>query len=380
MDSSVAEAVAQQTRQQAVHDARQDLWALRRRAIQAGRDRSRKIAKTSRIDPRNGQIRYNPAGRLLRDWYFHVYLNTLRSRLGEPAVTIDAQQVEDTTGILRRIRQSDGLIALHAVAVIRDTAIGDAADAAADIVEHLVTVAMRRAIVHAPSERFDGDELAVHVTRHWYQHCYDDHVHGATRSRHPLAEVTDGQEQEVVKALSARDVRRIIGTDGIPLVTAQGTTLTKLDRDLAAGLAGLVSPLTDVSHHTDSGMSLRTRVTRTWAELSNDERGYWLHLAGIQHVPAHAGWSELPGQAQSSIIRLYLDSHQPDQVATPFSGSRIDGDPREAATSMFNHAMPLDDRGAAATLSTNELTWRGQDLLLTSMEAEAVARAPARRS
>lgn len=379
MDPAVAAAVAQLTREQAVLDARNDLWELRHRAVEAGRERSREIAKTTRIDPRNGQLRYNPAGRLLRDWYFHVYLNTLRSRLGEPAVTIDAQQVEDTTGILRRIRQSDGLIALHAVAAIRDTAVDDAANAAADIVDHLAAVAMRRAIVHAPDERFDGDEVAVHVTRHWYQHSYDDHVHGATRSRHPLAEVTDGQEREVAKALSAGDVRRIIGTDGIPLVTAQGTHLTKRDRDLAAGLAGLVSPLTDAEHHTDTWLALRTRVTRTWAELSNDERGQWLQLAGTHHVSAHTGWSELPGQVQSNIIRLYLNSHQPDQVAAAFSGSRIDGDSREAAASMFNHAMPLDTPDAAGVMPVTETTLLDEDLLAAaSAEARTLGHGPAR--
>ncbi|WP_347268965.1 hypothetical protein, partial [Paracoccus sp. (in: a-proteobacteria)] len=299
--------------------------------------------------------------------YFHVYLNTLRANLGDPAVVIDAQQVEDTAGILRRLRGADGLVALRVVAVIRDTAIDDAAQAAARIVDHLTGVAMHRAILHAPDDRFAGDQLAIHVTRHWYQHCYDDHIHGATRSRHPLAEVTDGQEREVANVLSHGEVRRIIGADGIPLVTAQGTTLTRLDRDLAAGLAGLVSPLTDVEHHTDPGMSLRNRVTRTWAELGNDERNDWLHRVGVHHVPASTGWSELPGQAQSDIIRLYLDSHRPDQVATPFSGGRIDGDPRGAAATMFSHTTPLGAHDVAIAVPANEPTLPGGDLLATSM-------------
>ena len=104
MDIAVAEATVRATREQATADARDDLRELSRRAVEAGRDRSRRIIKTSRIDPRTGELRYNPAGRLLRDWYFHVYLNTLRRNLGEPAATIDAQQVEDTTSLLRRLR------------------------------------------------------------------------------------------------------------------------------------------------------------------------------------------------------------------------------------------------------------------------------------
>src|SRR5687768_11865696 len=134
MDAAVAETVARATRDQAAEDARTDLKELRRQAVEAGRERSRRITKTSRIDPRSGEIRYNPAGRLLRDWYLHVYINQLRSRLGEPAVTIDAQQVEDTTANLRRLRPgSDPSSVFHAVAALRFAANDDAARVAATI-------------------------------------------------------------------------------------------------------------------------------------------------------------------------------------------------------------------------------------------------------
>ena len=341
MNPDLATAAASTTREQAVHDARQDLWELRRRAVEAGRDRSRRIAKTSRIDPRSGELRYNPAGRLLRDWYFHVYLNTLRRDLGEPAVTIDAQQVETTARILKELRDADGLAALRVVALIRDTAVDDAAHAAAGVVDHLAGVAVRRAIRHAPADRFGGDELAIHVTRHWYQHCYDDHVHGAVRSRHPLAEVTDAQEREVATTLSSREARRIIGPDGVPLVTAQGTTFTAQDRALARGLAGLISPITDTDHHADTKQPLGKRVTRTWAQLTDTERGQWLRAADAHHIPASRSWHDLPGETQTKIIRLYLTTHQPHQVTTLFHGEPINADPSHAAMTMFNHQQPL---------------------------------------
>lgn len=353
MHIQVADITAQVTREQAVHDARNDLWELRKRAVESGRDRSREIAKTTRIDTRTGELRYNPAGRLLRDWYFHVYLNTLRANLGEPAIAIDAQQVEDTTGILRRLRDAHGVAALKVVAVIRDTAADDAAHAAADIVDHLTTVAARRAILHAPDDRFDGNPLAIHVTRHWYQHCYNDHLYGATRTRHPLADVTDGQQHEVARTLASGQARRIIGDDGIPLVTAQGTTLTQRDRDLAAGLAGLISPITDPGHHTDPNLPLSGRVTRTWAELGHDERAQWLQTAGTHHMSADTGWSALPGDIQAKIIRLYLDTHQADQVPALFQGARIDGDPGQVAATMFNHPHLLKTSSLAAGTTTD---------------------------
>lgn len=343
MQAVVAEAVARSTREQAVADARRDIQELRRRAVEAGRDRSRRIIKTSRIDTRTGEIRYNPAGRLLRDWYLHVYMNTLRARLGEPAVTIDAQQVEDTTARLRRIRPaSGGLEALRATGVVRDVAVDDAAHAAADIVAHLGSVAARRAVLHAGDDRFGGDQLSVHVSRHWYQRCYADQVHGATRSRQPLAEVTNAEEHQVVLTLGSGEARRLIGPDGIPLVTAHATMLTSLDRRLAAGAAGLVSPISDVEHHTEATRVLRERVTRTWSALAPDERRQWLRLAEVNPDSAGTTWSSLNAKEQTGIIRLYLATHRPGELVVPFRGSAIDQEPRLAAVTMFNHHAPLD--------------------------------------
>ena len=376
MDASVAELVAQSTREQAVHDARNDLWELRFRAVEAGRDRSREIIKTSRIDRRTGDIRYNPAGRVLRDWYFHVYLNTLRDRLGDPAITIDAQQVENTAALLRRVRRSTGLNALRAVGVVRNTAVDDAAHAAADVVDHLTGVGMRRAVLHAPDGRFDGDQVAIHVTRHWYHHCYDDHIHGATRTRQPLADITDGQEHAVARTLATGEVRRIIGDDGIPLVTAHGTILTQLDRDLAAGLTGLVSPLTSDQQISDPNTILSRRISRTWTDLGDDERALWLSRAGVHHTPAHTGWSNLPGEAQTTVLRLYLDAHRPEQLALPFTGTRIDGDPRTTAMSMFNHQMALDTPEPADDVQADEARAAvGEDhITLTAGQTRTVGR------
>ena len=197
-------------------------------------------------------------------------------------------------------------------------------------------------MLHAPDDRFGDDTLAIHITRHWYLHCYDDHIHGATRTRQPLAEITDGQQHAVAHALATGQIRRIIGADGIPLVTAHSTALTPAERDLAAGLAGLIPSTTDTEHHTDPAAPLRARVTRTWTELSTDERRHWLHAAGAHHKqPSQVGWADLNGDTQTKIIRLYLDTHRPDQVAVPFRGDKITGEPETAAMAMFNHKQIL---------------------------------------
>lgn len=360
MQPAVAEVVARTTREQAVIDARSDLQELRRRAVEAGRERSRKIIKTSRIDTRTGEIRYNPAGRLLRDWYLHVYLNTLRANLGEPAVAIDAQHVEDTTAHLHRIRpDTEALDALRAVGLVRDVALDDAAHAAADIVVHLGSVAGRRAVLHASDDRFDGDQLAVHVTRHWYQRCYDDHVQGVTRSRPPLAEVTGAEEHQVALTLDSGLARRLIATNGMPLITAHSTIATNLDRLLASGATQLVSSISDQEHHTDAAETLRTRITRTWRDLDPHARAMWLRLGGADTASAELPWRSVGSDDQTRIIRLYLDTHRPEQIGVPFSGQPIELEPRLAAMAMFAHRTPLD---TSSSVPTAHRTEAGSDL------------------
>lgn len=343
MQAAIAEVVARTTREQATTDARTDIQELRRRAFEAGRDRSRKIIKTSRIDTRTGEIRYNPAGRVLRDWYLHVYLNTLRSNLGEPAVPIDAQQVEDTTAHLHRIRpETEALHALRAVGVVRDVALDDAAHAAADIVVHLGRVAGRRAVLHARDDRFDGDQLAIHVTRHWYQRCYGDHVQGVTKSRQPLAEVTGAEQHQVSLTLASGQARRLIARNGTPLVTVHGMVATDIDRRLAGGATQLVSPISDQGHHTAAAETLRTRITRTWRDLDPHARAMWLRISGADTAAADLPWRSVGGDEQTRIIRLYLDTHRPGVIGVPFSGQPIELEPRFAAMAMFGHRRPLD--------------------------------------
>lgn len=341
METAVAETVARGTREQSQQDARADLKELRRLAVEAGRERSRKIIKTSRIDTRTGVIRYNPSGRLLRDWYRHAYLNSLRANLGEPAVHIDAQQVEDTTAQLRRIQAGpEPVRALQAVATIRDVAIDDAAHAAAEIVSRLRTTGIRRAVLHAGDDRFEGDQIRIHVNRHWYQRCYDDHVEAATRSQQPLAGVTDAEERQVAAALETRTIRRLIGRDGIPLVTAHNTRLNDIDRRLAVGETGVIPAVTGQTNHGEFE-NLRKRVTRTWAALPDSERTQWLRLAGANDHIESSGWSRLGGDQQGKVIRYYLETHRRELLDEAFERSSISADPEVAAKRMFNHGAVL---------------------------------------
>jgi len=357
MELAVAQSVAGGTREQAQRDAQVDLRELRLQAIEAGRERSRKIIKVSLVNESSGTLRYNAAGRLLRDWYVHVYMNSLRANLGEPSVVVDAQQVEDLTALVHRVRpDSEPLRALHAVGAVRNVAVDDAAHAAAAIVERLRTIGAERAVPHATDERFDGDAVRVHVTRQWYLRCYTAHVEAATKSQQPLTAITPAEQDLVAQTLETRKVRRIIGRDGLPLFTERATRANDVERALARGDTGVV-PAMVVSRAThDSFDTLRKRVRSTWSDLTVDRREQWLRLAGAEPLRARAGWADLDDRQQSRVIRHYLLSHRRELLGSSRELPVVHETPAVAARRMFNSRENLVEvnrpaRGADQSVS-----------------------------
>lgn len=344
MDSSVAAAVVASAREEAQQAARDDLRVLRRHAVEYGRERSRQIAKTTIINRQTGELRYNPAGRLLRDWYVHVYLNTLRRSLGEPAITIDAQEVEDLTRLLHRVQpRTNALQALKAVAVMRDIAVDEAAQATVRIVEHVGQRAIQRAITHSPDNRFDGDELRVHVARHWYQRCYDDQVERATQTQRPLTAVTSAEERQVARSMETGVARRLVGEDGVPLMTAHHTLLSDVDRRLAigdvgvqpAGLGGVAAP--------EAGFeTLRERVLNDWGGLSPKQRHQRLIGEGVALPSEAADWDMLRNDEQRAALHYYLAVNRRELLDQPFDSPALVGRPSEVAAAMFGHTHPAD--------------------------------------
>lgn len=342
MNRDLAHIVAHETRLHASEAAAADLAKQRNRAIEAGREESRQLVKTSHIDRRTGDIRYNPTGRLLRDWYFHVYLNTLRERLGYPHVPIDTQQVEDVTALARRLAPGPaGIQALHAVSMLHHTAEDDANHATVEIVQHLHEVAAARAVAEAPDHRFDSDELRVHVTRHWYQRCYLDHIESATRSQQSLAGVTDGEERQVAYVMHTGVPRRLIGRNGVPIVTLHGTLINDVDRQLAASEAGVVPGNLIIKPISGEMKRLQELVRSNWRNLRPGERRAWSLQAGVPDPGPAPHWQQFSKTDQTKIIRYYLDANRGDIIGQPFDRSTIRTDPARAARRMFNHNQPL---------------------------------------
>lgn len=348
MNTAVAASIAHATRTEALADARADLDGLRERAIQAGREESRRIVKVTKINSETGLARYRPAGRLLRDWYLHCYLNTLRGSLGAPHVVVDAQQVEDTTALLRRLNpHAEPLQALRAVGGLKLVAEADAAQASVTIMTTLRDRGPRRAVRHALDDRFDGDELQVHITRHWYLRSYNDHIEAATASRQPLTAVTHAEEHHVGLALAAHTAIRLVGDDATVLVTVHGTRTNDLDRTLAGGEPAAM-PATLVRAFTQAeDPNLRRAVLHSWSRATQLDRSRWAQEAGLGNAPV-PGWNLLPEEHKDALTRLWLQSHSGGAQNVPFDGEPIHAEPAEAARLMFGHPAQLHHPPATA--------------------------------
>ena len=87
-----------------------------------------------------------------------------------------------------------------------------------------------------------ADQLSRAILRHWYQRCYLEAIDNHLGLLQPLRAVTQGEAREVAASIHTRRAQRIIGPDGVPLVTAHGTRTTDADRRLAAGETGVTPP------------------------------------------------------------------------------------------------------------------------------------------
>lgn len=82
--------------------------------------------------------------------------------------------------------------------------------------------------------------------------------------------VTAAEAREVAVSMEPGQFRRIIGADGVPLVTGHGTSLTEVDRRLAAAVTGMTPPPTRPS--AQGNRIPRLEVTSAWNSLHSKRR------------------------------------------------------------------------------------------------------------
>lgn len=361
------------TMRRAQLDGTRDLQQGHARGLGAAQEKARRLVNTGRPGATSEHARYDPAARLLREWYLRVHTAFLDNGLGRLVPTPGAAAVEETAALVARIRTGpDPLGPFRATAYLLSVARTDATAAVLAVYEDLRSAAPDRAASYL-AHQGGLDTVRGPILRHWYQRCYLATVHAELGLQQPLQAVTAAEAGEVAASVEHGQFRRIIGVDGIPLVTAHGTVLTEADRRLAAGEVRVVPPpVVELAptYLAPLNRVLRVEVTRSWNLMSRDGRAAWAEGAGVPDVPLERVWDRLPGGQQSALIARWLDTHQgryaPSRsfsddrsggptppLYAPFMGGNalIPGPPETAAAEMFNQTPhPVATRSPAALL------------------------------
>lgn len=346
-----AAAAVQLTARQARSDFAADLQHCHDQARDAARDRARRLISTARPSAQSAHSRYDAAARVLREWYLSVHDAALGHSLGATGHAPGVAAVEATAAQVGRIRTGeDPQGPLRATVLVWQVASTDADAATVATLKRLRADVAHRARAFV-GDQDEGDELSSAILRHWYQRCYLEAADARLGLLQPLQAVTRGEAREVAASIEARQARRIIGADGVPLVTAHGTQMTETDRRLAAGETGVVPPPSRPTPPAPPNRVLRERVVRAWTRSQATTRSAWANAAGVPQASDLMRWADVPGEAQSRLIAQWLDDHrdrfarppaaaQPAPVYPLFNGPRhrLRGPAEEAAARMFGHA------------------------------------------
>lgn len=368
---------------QARRDGAQDLEERYQRGLEAAQEKAQRIVKTARPGTRSEHARYDPAARLLREWYLESHAGLLGQSLGRPGSGPDAAGVEAMAAQVGRLRAmgysargprdqrssarvwiaerppADPLGPLKATATLLRVAQTDVATTVRDLHEDLTAGAPGRAMAYISQQR-GIDEVRGPILRHWYQRNYLAALDAELGLLRPLEVVTRGEVAEVAASVQHGQFRRIIGADGVPLVTAHGTVLNDVDRRLAAGEAGVIPPPARPVPVARNSI-LRLRVIQSWRQKGPAPRAEWAAAAELPADVVSQAWKEIPGAQQSRLIASWLDTHrgrfnppadvlegEPLPADRPFVGGRrrLRRPPEEAAAAMFNQE-PLKASAAA---------------------------------
>lgn len=343
----VARAVAA-TMQRARGDAALDVQHGRDDTLSTAQQKAHRLVTLARRG--SGHPRYDPAARLLGNWYVHVHAAALDQHLGGAERSPGIGAVEDLAAEVARVRVgririADPLGPLRTSAFLWRVARTDAARSVVTISDRLhARVAGRSA---AGIGQLDGmDEAQTAMMRHWYQRCYLAAGDTLLGSFEPLRAVTEGEAQQVAISVRSGRACRLIGADGVPLVTAHETRLTEADRRLAAGETRVVPA--DLSARTVTNRALRLRVTRAWNQSSDITRAEWAAAAGVTTAGWATPWEQIPKDQQAPLTAHWLHQHrfvqprpsldqEPQPVYPEFLARPIDGPPEQAAARMFGH-------------------------------------------
>ena len=342
------------TRRDAETAASRDLARLRSEALQAGQRRALAMFPTGRADPKS--VLNARGSRILRGWYLEVFSASLRQRLGEQVAVPAAAGIDATgTALKASLGSRNPDLPLRLAGLLHVTARNDAAATTTSLRDILTRTAERRSMMLPATDTPATGDVRAAILQHWYQRCYLADVDAQLGLLQPLQAVTAAEAREVAAAVHDGQARRLIGADGIPLVTVHSTAMTDTDRRLAAGHTGVVeAPAVEVTNPL-----LRIQVTQSWGGTAGQEaagqaharRVGWAAAAGLPAAVADHPWHQIAGPAQSRLIAVWLDTHRlpaprlqagrpPPDPLFHRDQHALPGPPGTAAAAMFNHPPP----------------------------------------
>lgn len=326
----------------AVVDAAAALREAESRVGEWGVEKARQLVKRSAGPGQDGRstFRVNLASRYLREWYLRVYRDTTAEAFGRTSQPVTPSDVERTAAEASRLNpNAPPQAALKVAAVLWRQAREDAWTQTAAAYVDFQRLATSRAVVRG-TVGGSIDATSAAVLQAWYRRSFDDAVDFTAREQ-PLRAVTAQEAELVAQAVTTGQIRRIVGSDGIVVVTQNATMTSDVDRRLAAGEVGVVEPQTPIRSHA----TLEAQVRQGWNNKGLSGRKLLIGRAGAEGVDPHTTWAQLPWPVATTYIRHWLDTHRSladaDQPTLEAAHqyelcAPIPGPPASAAALMFN--------------------------------------------
>lgn len=364
-------------RRAAVHDATRHLSRLQRRAWQEAEPAA--VELITQVVP-GQRFHQRRIARVLTGWYLQVHRAGLDVTTSPPDGQVDAAAVDRVAtviaGHLGRTARPDS--ALMVAAVVWRRARHDAAVAVTQLWTDVAAAAATRSHDLVPVSAAPGDgALRPAMLRQWYRRVYLNQVQAELGLLTPLRQVSDAEADNVAHAVAAGRSYRLVGTDGVPLMTAHGSATTLADRHLDAGHTGVVeAPL------PADQTRLHRRIASYWEKHSDPAARLDLAQAAFNLPPrwvavlAGKEFRQLSHVHQLAVMHEYVRRTRPtDNEPPPFIPvEQTAGTAEEAAAAMFNLTLSsTDDRSRSTDVALVQQRSPGVDVEVREALALAAA-------
>ncbi len=345
---------------------------------------ARQLLRSARLAGRTRSLQLWPARyrdswtvQYLRTCYTDTFDACLAASICGGAISLNtalterlASEIADRTGIR-------GRAALQAVAVVQSVATTDAATAAAGVHRIASACGVGRTLELIGTS--SNNPVRSQLMRQWFLRNFldtiDEALLGDQRPRERA--VSRGEAREVARMLATGQLRKLIGPDHIPIVTAHGTQRDDLDRRLLRGEVGVIAPYADESPPpTPRDLLLQARTA--WTLATHVDREHWLHSKRFPADFKSRTWRRLPPPVQSRWITDRVLAGRAARILEPFTGTLVTAtDTAVAAGQVFaQHPLPShpgeQDTNVTAQVFHSERALSPSQLGLTTSDAVAV--------